>query len=286
MSDKLKIIALSDLHIGKWNGFGERKIQQVIERTNKEKFDVFLFNGDLAEPNYDSDKRYSENFFTGIHLISQINTKHKFFVLGNNDLELFSNSSNIIHDIESYLSDYDIHLLDLYPKEINGITFLGAFLGWNGDLWKPSTFEKKEWPATFEECQDKANIEYKNIFKNNSDYFGSNEKYFNFHLDSMKQTIKNYCLHRKDFIMCTHTVPSADFVKYGHSEKFDYLNFYMGYNLEKVFKPEEIAKMLLHISGHTHRTHFTYSSNGIPLINISSNLLDRKLELPKIELVY
>ena len=55
----------------------------------------------------------------------------------------------------------------------------------------------------------------------------------------------------KKIVLGIHHVPSSEFIVYGRNARYDYLNFFMG--SDKLLQLYENPKVLLKLTGHTHR---------------------------------
>ena len=81
----------------------------------------------------------------------------------------------------------------------------------------------------------------------------------------------------KKIVGGTHFVPRVESVKYGHSAKYDYLNYYMGYdaaNAPDVHQYFRHPKVVQGLCGHTHR-HKTLEVDGVRVDNVSGGLDDQ-----------
>lgn len=237
----MRILLLSDLHFGKkaWGSFAQ---DQVEWAKKKGSCDVLIFCGDLAES--------PEDLHNGLDALRGIDAKHRLFVAGNNDVERLEKMggkvSNYANDFQDLIGE-DFHLLDRSPKKIDGVNFVGNMLSFNGSLWRSNMNN----PST--------NVveQVKNTWEKAEKYWGGNPyndiSFPAFNQNLVKRLHSDVGTDGSSSIVITHFVPHPDFVVYGHSEKFDYLNFFMGRNMT-----DHYPNVRMGFCGHTHRRKSVY----------------------------
>jgi predicted phosphodiesterase len=297
----MKILCLSDLHFGKesWGDMGREAAQRAIDMSKSRRFDVFLFNGDLAEPGPDGDDYL--HFREGMELLNQIEAPVKLFVCGNNDFELLHGPFEHYPEQLEHLVGHGqlppvagdltpcyhgFSVLDRCPFLVGDVAFVGS-MGWaNGWLWKESDREypdSGQWPATYLEIREAYEKYWReHLGFENGDYLDL----YGFCQQRLKGDIAAVATRASRIVVCTHFVPSPKFCKYGHSAKFDYLNWYMGYDAERdtwPYRHFEHPKVVMGLTGHTHRNK-TVEVCGVPVHNVSSCSGEQPvvLEVPKV----
>ncbi|MBN1340079.1 MAG: metallophosphoesterase [Bacteroidales bacterium] len=99
--DGLRIVQVSDLHLGSWVSAGQ--LRKVVEKVNSLKPDIFVFTGDLVDNQTDEAFHYEE-------ILKGVKAKYgKFSVLGNHDYGDYRTweSPEVKH--ENLRQMYDLH---------------------------------------------------------------------------------------------------------------------------------------------------------------------------------
>jgi predicted phosphodiesterase len=238
----MRVVTLSDLHIGKWGSYGD----DMLSDAEKNSGDILWLNGDIFEP--DADQRVDLDKY-----LNQIkNMKSSYdnivWVAGNNDLELeFLKApvSEYAEEFGSILESFGIHLLDRDPLNIGEFSIVGN-IGWSdGSLWEPSVTHS-EWPNSPTDNIEATELFFRNLFKDR--WTEDSLSFFKRVQSKLEEDVDSS--NDKRLIMGTHYVTSKDFVLYRENPKYDYLNWYMGFPAEHLYRagnPE------LAIVGHTHR---------------------------------
>lgn len=277
------ILCLSDLHFGKDDETAIQAIDRAIEIAKRKEIDILYFGGDLAEPGKIDEL---EHFKRGIEKLNQIKAKKYAWCTGNNDWEL----------LKGHVVDYAEEMAELlsqhsYFKCLDNVNFvkhedvaLVGGIGWyNGTLWveHPNTPDLNEaagskkgdgdWPKKWDEVKTRAE-QYWQIFMDRHNNDCTSDFIYE---DSMNAiTDKLYLLNRYDHIkkvvVATHFVPNHGFCKYGHSLKFDYLNYFMGYDDKNEYNIFNQPKVVKGLTGHTHR-HKTVTIGNTDVVNVSGS---------------
>ena len=239
----MKIVSLSDLHIGKWENYGMNLLKMASTMTG----DVLWLNGDIIEPKSNINE---ELVFTEISKLKEY-YDHIVWVAGNNCLELKCLSDQIInyrYELSGILHQYGIQLLDDRPLFINDYALIGS-IGWsNGDLWTKSSIKSNE-PNDRVACIKAAEVYFSKIF---GDRWTSTSAEFNSSVkDKLNSDILSALKSDRKIILGTHFVTSKDFCMYGNNPRFDYLNWYMGFDGINLYK---YASPVIGLVGHTHRS--------------------------------
>ena len=108
--DGLRIVQISDLHLGSFNGKTE-KIEEAIELVNKQNADYILFTGDMVNTLAEEMKPY-------IPVLQKLKArKGKFSILGNHDYgdyydwDTEENKAKNFQQLIDYEKEADLHLL-------------------------------------------------------------------------------------------------------------------------------------------------------------------------------
>lgn len=233
----MRILVLSDLHLGgPRDAIGRKRIAEAQETEA----DVLLFCGDLANT--------EAAFADGLEGLLKIRAAHRLFVAGNHDLNGTGPVSQYAAELQAMLGGA-FHLLDDHPVDIKGIRFAGNMLGYDGSLYRGS--------MPFGEVAARAANGWRN---------GISEARRDISAEDLSRQLQERLLRDAvgECIVCTHTVPSSEFLLYGKSEKFDLYNYGMGVDLSTRYP----SGALFGLCGHTHRD-ATVQVNGVTVHNIS-----------------
>ena len=238
----MRIVTLSDLHIGKWGDYGK----DLFESAEKDSAEVLWLNGDIFEPDADPLPDVEDYLKRAGKLHSQYD--HVVWVAGNNDLELDilkGPVTNYAEEFGSVLESFGIHLLDRSPLVTGDIVLVGN-IGWsNGGLWEPS-IASSEWPNSPDVNKKYTETFFQKLFGDRWDitsplFFQQVQSNLAAHVEATKD---------KRVVLGTHYVTSKKLVLYGDRPKYDYLNWYMGFEADELYK---VAEPELALVGHTHR---------------------------------
>ena len=229
----MNILAISDLHLGKtgveqgidWTTFFVEVLQRAHQMARTRDYDVLYFGGDAAEKADTRDP--ASNLKEAIRLLSEIPIAQKLWVMGNNDLECLSGPLDTYSEEMQGLLGDRFHLLDAAPFQAGKVGFFGNIGGHNGSLWKPPAVSEPEVIALEEEMIREDEIGWAAHFGPRAD-LGPRQ----FYLMAQGRMLAHYRLlaDMDQLVMGTHFVPSPDFVLYGQSPKYDWLNWFMGYD--------------------------------------------------------
>jgi hypothetical protein len=269
----LKIVAISDLHIGKeeWGNFG---IEKAKVASGISDVDVLYFGGDLSEQ-IEGDA----GFERGLEILAASPARVKLFTLGNNDLEHISSSAltNHYEEFSKKIGAFGFHLLDSKPFLLGKLAFVGNVGWYDGSLW--TKFLGK---TNFVNSEDAIKEAVENYFKN--EQFkgklpgGLSSEGFYQHCRSrieehMALVDKNPDI--SSVIVGTHFVPSKDFIL-ADNPRFAFLNWCMG--AEGLVNHYGHPKVIVGFTGHTHRSEL-HLVRSVPVYNISGQKQPRILEL-------
>ncbi|MFN3200484.1 MAG: metallophosphoesterase [Bradymonadia bacterium] len=276
------IMTLSDLHHGKWGTWAADTIKQAIETAHRESPDVLLLGGDLAEPS--PDHRFQDEV---LNLLAEIPVKEKLWVVGNNDLEdLEGPISGYAAEAQLLAAPFGIHVLDHAPAIVDGVAFLGN-LGWfDGSLWGKTPIladPSGDTPRTFAEAREMADAWTRSeLGEARMDI--SSQALFDLCQATLKAQFDEISNQVDDVVLMTHTAPDARMCLYGHSAKYDFLNFYMGWDASLPSAQghwmTHTPSLKLRLCGHTHRFKTVLDPTWhAPLINVSGQGQPRIFEV-------
>lgn len=111
-----KLVQLSDIHYK--TTIGREELDNIVKKVNKIKPDIIVITGDLL----DKDTIYTDNDINNIiKLLNNINSKHKYIITGDNDLN--DEFKNIVDKINFKLLDNTYEII--YNKDIEPILVSG-----------------------------------------------------------------------------------------------------------------------------------------------------------------
>ena len=238
----MRIVTLSDLHIGKWESYGD----DLLCNAEKDSGNILWLNGDIFEP----DSEHKVDLDKYLARIGNMRSSYDniVWVAGNNDLELeFLKApvSDYADEFGSILESFGIHLLDREPLAIGDFKAVGN-IGWSdGSLWEPSVTHS-EWPNSPADNTESTELFFRNLFK--ARWTEDSLSFFKRVQSKLREDVDNSQADR--LILGTHYVTSKDFVLYRENPKYDYLNWYMGFPAENLYR---IGSPELALVGHTHR---------------------------------
>lgn len=263
----MKLVTLSDLHIGKWGSYGD----DLITEAEQNEGNVFWLNGDIFEPDGDN----VPDIMAYLKRLGGLHDRYDrvVWVAGNNDLEwdlLTGPVSDYKSELGDILGSERIHLLDGSPLVIGDFALIGN-IGWSdGGLWEPSRNDT-EWPNSPTQNREATEKYFRELFGERWDV-----KSHEFFAKAQADLIQDVTLlHDKRIVLGTHYVTSPKFVLYGSRPKYDYLNWYMGWDGHGMYS---FAKPELAMVGHTHRAE-TKGVGGFPVHNISGSKKPTVFEL-------
>jgi len=259
MSTAITVIGLSDLHFGKagWNTFPQSCIDKA--QASVDHATVLYYGGDLCEPDPADPLGKLREALRGL---SNIPADVRLFVAGNNDLQCLRGPlESYAEELSELLSEYGFHVLDERPKVVGNVAFVGNIGWYDGSLWRSGggtreqVFEKAE--AYFRMCYG-----HRAPGWSSSQFFKLCQARIRAHLTSVLADPRV-----EQVVLGTHFVPSSRFCLYGNSERYDYLNFFMGYDAARqgYFRHE---KIVLGFTGHTHRP-AVHDVDGTTVHNLS-----------------
>ncbi len=257
----MHILTLSDLHLGKWDGFAEACIEEARRVAEAQQPEVLLLGGDLVEPG-------AGRLEAVLERIAAVPVAHRLWVVGNNDLEVLPGPlSDYAAQAARLAAPYGVQVLDAAPQVIDGVGFVGNLGAFDGSLWRGGEAERARRAAEAE--------------------VGA-VALFGARLDCTNQALFEACQARlradlarvqaQRVVLMTHTSPSSTMCLYGHSERYDGLNWFMGWDDAACEAPLEDPRIVLKLCGHTHRFKARLGS-GAPLINVSGRGQPRLFEV-------
>lgn len=151
------------------------------------------------------------------------------------------------------LSQFGFHVLDYQPLVIDNIGFVGNSCWYDGSLFREPKNPAKEFPANFEEAMSRAVKHFQE-----KEFWGeipnglTPQGFFRYTYDRVKKHFEDVVSNGvKKVVLGIHHVPHPDFVLYGKSPKYDYLNLFMG--SEKLMELYHRQEVILKFTAHTHR---------------------------------
>lgn len=160
-----KLVQLSDIHYK--TTIGREELDKIVKKVNKIKPDIIVITGDLLDKNIN----YTDNDINNIiKLLSNINSKHKYIITGDNDLN--DEFKNIVEKINFKLLDNTYEII--YNEDIDPILVSGL----------STVSDTKNTSATIEEVEktiSKYNIKY-NILFTHEPYIIDDINYNNYQL--------------------------------------------------------------------------------------------------------
>ena len=258
----MRIVTLSDLHIGKWGEYG----LEMLSKEESMEGDILWLNGDIIEPDKGVDER---EVFRRIQKMKE-RYSHIVWVAGNNCLEMSSlvgNVSEYRDELAKLLGDYDIHLLDNSYLEVSGFALIGS-IGWsNGDLWVKSE-HNSDYPNDFESCKKAAQEFFRDKYSERCiDAEFDNESFFKDVMRHLMLDVNSAKSRSLPIVLGTHFVTSKDFCLFGETAKYDTLNYYMGFDGTKLYSH---SNPVLSIIGHSHRRKIV-TVGGTKVHNVSGS---------------
>lgn len=270
----MRKIIMSDLHVGK-SDFAKTMIQKAIHMSQKQEIDVVLIAGDF----FDGDCSLY-HAVEACKMLYQIQANRIAICAGNNDIEFIVKVTNCditeyAETLEDFLSSMRISLLDYAPVYINDTIIIGNMTMFNGSLWKASRIPSS-YPNTWSDMYDSASKKFHQKFN----------KYNKQQLDWMDFYDECMCVFEEQLTIntlpidsiVTHYVPIPQLLRYNHSAKYDYKNFFMGYDLFDQLNAKSSIVNSLHKNnqnslpvwycGHTH-TPKSFNIEGLLINNVS-----------------
>lgn len=270
----LKGIVLSDIHLGKDTNSAIKILEKTIRMTHQSHFDFLLLTGDMIDGD-ESDLSLLQQY------LKRINVSTKMMISGNNDLESLNCPIERYQEhLAELLTKSDTLLLDENPVVLKGFGFAGTMGWWNGDLWKPSLNPSEEWPNGKKQIAKKAEQFFKKRYAKGSAM--STQDLFDSQVENL--LVQLYGFIQQDLsgiVVASHYVPSSRFVLYNKNPKYDYLNWFMGFDLTQILNGFILPRSQdsMHwVCGHTHRS-LTYLEQGIRFTNASGRTEPLVLEL-------
>ncbi|MFA6234157.1 MAG: metallophosphoesterase, partial [Bacteroidota bacterium] len=258
----MRILAFSDLHLGHpgWDGFGDKVLELAVGMARDHRPDIVLFGGDLCEPGG------TVHLEDALYRLSKVTPGHILWVIGNNDLEHLTNRGLSLLEypqiLQTIASPFGIRVLDHTNFYFNEYAFVGGFGGWDYSLWRPPVKHDPKYPDTFEEFKLRMDQEFKvsGFPVSNEALFSLCQKDLRTHLSQVPGNFK--------MILTTHTVPTPEFLLYGHSPDFDFQNAFMGWDSSE--SPLHLDQNLVaQFCGHIHRSTGIKRPGFPDLINLS-----------------
>lgn len=181
------------------------------------------------------------------------------WVIGNNDLEalettVLSKYARIAQH-RARLAGANIHVLDATPFMMNGVAFVGNYVGYDGSLYHdPTSARCREILRQLDVIHAEAGLDL-------------DTKHLHLQcLRNLQEDLRSLPPEMPK-VVCTHTVPDGRFLKYGHSAKYDDLNATMGWADTLI---GTVPGLRYQFCGHTHRSQTIDRDGGLPpIINIS-----------------
>lgn len=248
----MRFLSISDTHVrsASPSDAGWSILLRARETVRAERVDAVLFGGDLAEPG-------TGMLDPALNLLASFGVP-VLWVIGNNDLESLETTHlsqyALIAQRRAQGAGLYTHVLDDHPLVIDGVAFVGNYIGYDGSLYHDPASPR------FRELRDMVDGIHTKV--------GLDVLPIPFHqacLARLKQDLQALPPTMPK-IVCTHTVPDARFLKYGHSPKFDDYNFGMGWADQFI---GTVPGLRYQFCGHTHRSQIVERAGLPPIINIS-----------------
>ena len=270
----MNIVVISDPHLGKpnWKGRGANDLKKLLGMRS---IDLLLVNGDVGES--------PEELDYALGILSEVDAAHKLWTCGNNDVDKLEGDIREYYDrLQERVGVAGFHVLDRAPYRIGDIAFVGSMGWYDGSLWRTPVVTSDEWPNTREETSAQAERYFAGAEAvgrlqpgyTSQQFFADIQARLFEHLEA---TIANPAVSR--IVVCTHFVTSGEFVLYGDNPKYEYLNWYMGWDAAGTGLYSD-PKVVLGIVGHTHR-HKTIEIDGTPVRNCSGWEQPSLVEIPE-----
>ncbi|MBT7903106.1 hypothetical protein HN587_04515 [Candidatus Woesearchaeota archaeon] len=249
----MKLIALSDLHLDKeeHRETGLETIDQVAQIPG----DVLVVGGDVSQT-----KEYLE---LGLEGLSKFEGT-KLAYLGNHELRINGFIGENYSRLKDVFEKYGFQLLDDSPAVVRNIGFVGNVGWYDLSLYSGSRLEEYREIST-------------DFYKKEFDTRGINQTQFNqICFRRVKEHIEQVSDSVDKIVLGIHHVAFKEFLKYGHTEYFDFKNLFMGSTeFQEAYSHPKVA---IGLCGHTHRSgRINYS--GKPIYNISSDKKQKFLEI-------
>lgn len=249
----MKFLTLSDTHVrqARPEDRGWSLLLHARARAEEESPDIILFGGDLVEPGsgvLDDALRFLGEMF-GVPVL---------WVIGNNDLEALdtralSKYAEVAQE-RAQLASPRIHVLDMGPQVVNGVAFVGNYVGYDGSLY-----------------HDQASPRLSHLLSLSDQIFREAG------IDTTPSQMFRACRAKLDAdlsilppempkVVFTHTVPDSRFLLYRHSPKFDDYNVGMGWADQELGATPGLRYQMC---GHTHRAQEVVRPGLPPILNIS-----------------
>lgn len=248
----MRFLTISDTHVRgtSQHDRGWLTLHRAKSLVQEGGVDLVLFGGDLAEPG-------TGMLDPALELLASFGVP-VLWVVGNNDLEALetttlSNYAGIAQHRAS-LAGTNIYVLDTMPFVMDGIAFVGNYVGYDGSLYHdPASPRLQELLRLTERIFEEAGLDLDPL---------------TLHLRCLRRLREDFASLPPEMskVVCTHTVPDGRFLKYGHSQKYDDYNVGMGW-ADKLIGA--VPGLRHQFCGHTHRSQ-TVERDGLPpIINIS-----------------
>ena len=268
----MKLLAISDLHIGKqgWGGFGDQVLLKAQELAKEVPVDAVVFCGDLVDP--DAAPLLQDRVLLlqdALQRLKHIKAREHLWVLGNNDLACLMTPTSPLSQMSALFfgvgAHYGVHVLDWVPRILDDVAFVGNFGAFDCSLWRPSQIYSPHHPPTKEEVLRTTFPKELTIGADLGcqEHFAIRQATLHDHIREVEQTYPD-----KKLVVVTHTVPTPEFVVYGATPAYDHQNAWMGWDDNMSSRPiHTVPSLVLQLCGHTHRS--GRLDRSAPLVNVS-----------------
>lgn len=259
-----KILLTSDWHLFGPAGDRFTRLGDLKGLCESERPDVVVHAGDLVEP--EGTRTYED----GLRVLAEAtrSVKNVLTVAGNNDLDAVVSSGVPFKDAMARMflqcAGLGIVLLDEGPWRVGPLRFAGGHGGFDGSLFRETELSRGQTAAVHMEAEGHRWQKY-GLDALPGEFFAACRRKLLGHLAEDAET---------PTVLVTHTVPAPELVRYGSSEKYDWLNTYMGW--DEVAAGAELWKgpVKAHLCGHVHRSYsliLPTQYGDVPLYNASGN---------------
>ena len=249
-------LVFSDIHYGKTTEHASAMLRDAKHICEEQQIDFVLLNGDIAEGNL-------SNLEAALDLVAESPCDNIIYICGNNELECLN--ENLIEDyyleFNKLLYSRKIINLDYGNCIIDNVEFVGDMTWFDGTLWEKPAKNDPDWSNDPEVIRKETEAWFAKKYRTNI----TSEEFFKMQMENFSNNlitaVSNLMAGAVDkLVIATHYSPIKDFLVYGKNPKWDYLNWYMGWDIDQMESLRAIAQLKIQeepiiqwLVGHTHR---------------------------------